>query len=219
MATRYTSGAATIAVDDAAVVRLLDRVSDGAASQFIDTTSKVLDEVKTGAVARWPVATGASRAGFRVEADVGTGAVRTRLLNTAEKNGRGYGWFVRYSVRTTESLKAEIDGFGAMARRAEAAVNAQDDDARRSQFIAVLVAMHRRSNFGSLPLIKGAENAEAITRRYAAQLRKRHGSGAPDESLAGVNVWARFVRKPARKATKQIVGTLQDQIARLARGA
>ena len=109
MIKRYSSGAASITVDDAAVVRLLDRVSAGAASQFIDTTSGVLDDVKVGAVARWPVRTGASRDGFNVRARADENTLRVSLDNDATQRGRGYAWYVRYSVRTRDSLRAELD--------------------------------------------------------------------------------------------------------------
>jgi len=69
MPTTYTSGPASISVDDAEVVRHLDRVSDGAASQFVDVTGRLLRGIQSNAVSKWPVRTGASKRGFSVVAD------------------------------------------------------------------------------------------------------------------------------------------------------
>jgi hypothetical protein len=181
MSERYTSGAASITVDDAALVRLLDRVSTGAASQFIDTTSGVLEGVKTGAVARWPVRTGRSRDGFNVRARAREDTLRVSLDNDATQRGRGYAWYVRYSVRTRDSLRAQLEE-----------------------------AVQR----GKTP-----EAQAAIRAHMAPRILGKSGQrGAPSPELAGVNVWARFVRRPATKAKREIVVTLREQLARLARG-
>jgi hypothetical protein len=176
---RFNSGNATIAVDDAAVVGLLDRVSDGAASQFINTTSAVLEDVKTGAVARWPVRTGASRDGFTVRTRLGDNQIQVQLYNAATQRGRGYAWYVRYSVRTRESLQRQLEGIVARG--------------------------------------KTQESRAALRAHWAPRILGRSGQrGAPSAELAGKNVWARFVRRPARAAAEEVTESLQQQIQRLA---
>ena len=55
---RYTAGRATIEAETSGLLRLLDRVSDGAASTFVARAETGLGEVLNQALPLWPVRTG-----------------------------------------------------------------------------------------------------------------------------------------------------------------
>jgi len=217
MATTYTSGPASISVDDAEVVRHLDRVSDGAASQFVDVTGRLLRGIQSNAVSKWPVRTGASKRGFSVVADVGEGQIRTRLLNTATgSNGKGYAWFVRYSVRTRRGLQRELDQVREIAQEAEAySARGGSPQVRRYLFRQRALEGLRRASL-SEPLMRRVDNAAELVETYRRLLERAHGQGADSEALAGKSVWSLYVRRPANKAKEQVVSTLQEQINALA---
>jgi hypothetical protein len=216
MSERYTSGAASITVDDAALVRHIDRVSQGAASQFIDVASKALEEVKTGAMARWPVREGHSRAGFVVRTDVTPQQIKVGIYNDAKAAPVGYAWFIKYSVRSPAFIEMEMRTIRRLADEADAHVaRVTHRPHRRRLFrekIAELVGASRLSAtaFGG----SGAE----VVKNYAAEMADRHGKGAPDD-LQGKRAWTKMVRSPARKAAPKVIETLREQLTRLAREA
>lgn len=213
----YTSGGASITVDDAAVVRVLDRVSDGAATTFIDTTSRLLKGIEANAVSKWPVRTGASKRGFQVRADVGDNRVQTRLLNTATgPTGRGYAWFVRYSVRTRRGLQREIDQVRAIAQQAEAyAARGGSTEVRRYLFRQKALQLLEAASLRE-PFMQRVNDADGLVDTYRRMLERSHGQGADSEALAGKSVWSLYVRRPANKAKPQVIRTLREQLRALA---
>ena len=218
MSERYTSGAASITVDDAALVRHVDRVSQGAASQFIDVASKALEEVKTGAMARWPVRTGRSRAAFDVRASVRREKLTVGLYNDAKmpRAPKGYAWFVRFSVRGPEQIEAEMRTIRRIAAEAEAyAAPVKHEGQRQRVFINKRKELVKASNLSAKP--KGV-TAAAVVANYAAEMADRHGQGAAPD-LQGKIAWTKLVRSPARKRSKEVIVTLREQLARLAREA
>ena len=103
----FRSGSAEITVDQDALIRLLDRVSSGAASSFFDRSESVLEEIEADAVTAWPVRTGRSRAAFRRERRISETRLQNALLNDARNRWGSYAYKIRYSVRTKASLDAE----------------------------------------------------------------------------------------------------------------
>lgn len=103
----YKSGAASITVDQDRLIRLLDRTSSGAASQFVEQTDQVLDEIEAAALASWPVRTGLSKRSFRRELRLSEIRIQNVLLNDARNRWGSYAYKIRWSVRTKESLDAE----------------------------------------------------------------------------------------------------------------
>jgi hypothetical protein len=218
MSERYTSGAASITVDDAALVRHVDRVSQGAASQFIDVASKALDEVKTGAMARWPVRTGSSRDGFNVRASATGDLLKVGLYNDARmpRAPKGYAWFIRFSVRGPEQIEAEMRTIRRLADEADAHVaRVTHRPQRRRLFREKIAELAKQTNLSAKPF--GGSGAEVV-KNYAAEMADRHGQGAPTD-LQGKVAWTKMVRSPARKAAPKVIETLREQLTRLAREA
>ena len=76
-----------VKIQDAALVAILDKVTDGAASSFIGRTTPILEKIRTHAVSRWPVSSSRrrrhSRDCFEVRQTIGQSEIRTALVNTA----------------------------------------------------------------------------------------------------------------------------------------
>lgn len=110
----YKAGDTAITVDQDNVRRLLDRTTDGAASNFIREADAALGEVERGAMARWPVASGKSLRSFERRTDIGEKQIAVSLLNTATNNGFPYPRFLKFSVYTEATVErnlAERDDF------------------------------------------------------------------------------------------------------------
>lgn len=221
MADTYTSGAASIKVDDAAVIATLDRVSDGAASQFLARTDQVLDPLAPAARARWPVRTGVSRDGFVRSRGITENRVENRLENRASSSYGFYAYKIKWSTRTKQSLDdeavREADKAMPYIRRGRSTFAQQ----RIAQW--VLIGKPKRkgtktargSDFQGIPELP---THDTMTAKYRSRLSKRHGEGAPNEALAGKQPWRELVRKPAEKQEPAMVRDLEDAIGRLARG-
>jgi hypothetical protein len=114
MAEIVRSGSASITVNQDNLRRLLDRTTDGAASNFIREADTALAEVQRNAMARWPVASGKSLRSFERRTDIGEKKIAVALLNTATNNGFPYPRFIKFSVYTEATVKrnlAERDEF------------------------------------------------------------------------------------------------------------
>ena len=103
----FRDGAAQITVDQDALIRLLDRVSSGAASSFFSRSDVILEEIEADAVTAWPVRTGRSRAAFKRERRISETRLQNALLNDARNRWGSYAYKIRFSVRTRASLDAE----------------------------------------------------------------------------------------------------------------
>ena len=129
--TVYRSGPASIEIKDGALLASLDRVSEGAASSFIRRATSLLEGVKTGAMARWPVRSGKSRAGFSIASRLTEKEIRVSLYNS-----QPYAYKIRWSVRTSESIEAEID------KAAARGVSSETQAKIRKRFSRKLYAIH-----------------------------------------------------------------------------
>lgn len=113
--TRATAGHLTVTVDDTALVKMLDRVTNGAASHFIEAVETDMGEVRVAALPTWPVRTGESRAGLSVGHEVRPDKVLVSITDRED-----YTYKVRWSVRTKDSLDAEIEEAAARGGDTEA---------------------------------------------------------------------------------------------------
>lgn len=98
--TMASSDGVAIKYDDAKFLALVDRVTKGAASDFIATCRPTLDAIRGAAAARWPVRTGRSRAAFSLTSSISATEVRASIANTA-----GYAYYVRYSRWTAADMR------------------------------------------------------------------------------------------------------------------
>lgn len=113
----YRSGAATVIVEQGNLRRALDRVSDGAASSFISNVDRVLDPIRDAAVQRWPVATGRSKRAFQRVHNITENHIEVAERNTARSGRFGfYAFRIRFSVRTRQSLEAEVERMAARGK-------------------------------------------------------------------------------------------------------
>jgi hypothetical protein len=102
MGDTYRSGVAAIKVDDSSLIGHIDRVSEGAATTFLRRSREVLEGIEADASTRWPVRSGASAAGFRVQHQVTGDSIEQSLVNRED-----YAGHIRWSVRTEASLDRE----------------------------------------------------------------------------------------------------------------
>lgn len=118
---RSVEGGVQISVDDAAFLAAIDRVSDGAGSSFLARCRPALEGIREGAVARWPVRTGASRAAFALQNTASATEVRASLTNSARSGWGPYAFKIRYSRWTTADLAARVEEAAGRAKTPEAA--------------------------------------------------------------------------------------------------
>ena len=120
MSTTARAGSAALTVDQQAVIVAIDRVSEGAGSRFRIAATAALEDIADAARSRWPVRTGRSRDAFVVASTVTGDAVAVTLANTATAPRWGfYAYRIKWSVRTKESIDAQVRGYGANATTAE----------------------------------------------------------------------------------------------------
>ena len=120
MSTTARAGSAVLTVDQQNVIDTIDRVSEGAGSRFRSAATAALEEIADTARARWPVRTGRSRQAFQVYSTVQGDAVAVTLANTATAPKWGYyAYKIKWSVRTRDSIDAEVRSYGAKATTAE----------------------------------------------------------------------------------------------------
>lgn len=121
MSEKISVEGAQIAVDDAAFLAAIDRVSDGAGSSFLARCRPALETIRNGALARWPVRTGTSKAGFALRNQASMTEVRASLTNTATNQWGPYAFKIRWSKWTTADLAARVEEAAARAHTPEAA--------------------------------------------------------------------------------------------------
>lgn len=128
---RVVSGRIGLTIDQSAVMDAADRVSDGAATRFSLLATAALERLADEARAQWPVRTGRSRDAFRVAQRITGDAVAVSLVNEATAPRWGfYAYKIKWSVRTRESIDAEVRGYGARAET-QAGARAAEGWARR----------------------------------------------------------------------------------------
>jgi len=99
--TTAASGGTSITYADANFLALVDRATEGAASDFIETCRPTLEAIRGDAMAKWPVRTGKSRDAFRLNSSITATEVRANLVNTS-----GYAYYIRYSKWTAADIRA-----------------------------------------------------------------------------------------------------------------
>ena len=93
----------TVVVDTAPIERHTKAVMDGAVADFTAGATEVLTRVQTGAMARWPVATGRSRDSFVVRSEVGQRRVSVVIANKQSYTYKMH--WSRYTVQQVDELK------------------------------------------------------------------------------------------------------------------
>lgn len=101
------SGDASIVVDQAALIALLDRTADGAASNFVRVVGAELREREAEAVRVWPVRSGLSKRSFSVVTRIKADVIEVAIQNDAKSRWGFYAYKIKNSVRTRESLQKE----------------------------------------------------------------------------------------------------------------
>lgn len=105
--TTEKSGNAAIVVDQTALLALLDRTADGAASNFVRVVGAELREREAEAVRVWPVRSGLSRRSFRVVTRIREDVIEVAIENDAKSRWGFYAYKIKNSVRTRDSLERE----------------------------------------------------------------------------------------------------------------
>jgi len=107
-------GAATVKIDMREAIALRDRISNGAATRFVDNATDILTPIKDKAKTGWPVAlrkSNNSARSFFMATRITDTRLAVSIRNNASDRGREYAFKVRYSVRTKASIDAEIARF------------------------------------------------------------------------------------------------------------
>lgn len=112
--TEAKSGGSKIVIDQARLLDLLDRTSNGAASSFVRTVTGELEARKDEAIKVWPVRSGESKRSFVIETAITKTELKVSIANTASHKEWGfYAFKIRNSVRTRASLQAEAREYAA----------------------------------------------------------------------------------------------------------
>lgn len=101
--TTAREGSTEIRYDDGGFLALIDRATEGAATDFIEGCRPTLETIRGDAMSRWPVKTGKSRDAFQIASSVTATEVRANLQNVAS-----YAYFVKYSKWTAADLHAYV---------------------------------------------------------------------------------------------------------------
>jgi len=115
MSERIDFGEVAVTIDDSRLIAHIDNVTEGAATSFIRIASRHLGEVKADAEAVWPRRTGYSAGAFGIRSRVGADEIRVSLVNAAR-----YVYYIKFSLRTEESLEQEARTVGARGKTPEA---------------------------------------------------------------------------------------------------
>ena len=190
MTIKITEGAATVTVLDEEVVALGDRVTKGAVSSFLRAARGVMSEVVDEAIPLWPVKTGRSRDSMRID-----DRLTTDRLSVIASNAASYGYFIKYSLRTKKEIDAEIK-------------LATGGDRVQTQIAYATFArkFKRRASPGELAAF------------WRSRLTRFHGKGAPSERVAGKNVWAWQVKRPAKQHEAELIAEVRADLDELAKG-
>lgn len=104
MAERITSGPVSATLDQARVIRMLDRLSDGAASRFTTHAEGLLSRVEASAEAQVPVRYGTLRDGFRRQTTITDKMITVELINDAP-----HARFAKFSRRLQGQLDPVVE--------------------------------------------------------------------------------------------------------------
>ncbi len=115
MPVKVRAGSAAIEVDQDDLIRQLDRVTSGAATSFVTQTEAEFGELRAAALPTWPVRTGKSRDGIMIGHQL-----RPDLLRVTIADAEAYTYYVKFSVRTRESIEREVEDAAARGGDGEA---------------------------------------------------------------------------------------------------
>lgn len=101
--TTAAEGSTKIVYADADFFALVDRVTKGAATDFVEACRPTLEAIRGDAAKKWPVKTGKSRDAFQIKATITPKEVRASLVNTAD-----YVYYIKYSKWTSADLHAYV---------------------------------------------------------------------------------------------------------------
>lgn len=209
-----STGAVAITIDQPGVMAQLDRMVGGAVRTFLDAAHRQMDPVVEQArttAHMWPRRTGRSQESTREVERVGDGFVELVAVNDVP-----YTYRLRFSVVTRDTIETEPTE---VANRTWANlapyVERGNTERARKRIARQWIAQ------ASGGLIKGwwwgrDPSARAIRDMWHRQLTDSHGSGAPNERLAGKHVWSTLVRNPLKKREAALVAESRAALDSLA---
>ena len=221
-------GNATVEIDQAQLIALANRITDGAVQTFIDAAHRQMDPVVREARTDkhlWPRRTGRSQEATHTEDRVGPSFVEVVALNPVP-----YTFSLRFSVVTSDTIDREsrqvaARTWGRMGAKVDR-VN-PTDRTLRGDFAGkggarARVAWHFIEEASNGVWKKwwprATPSEESMRRSHKANLIDRHGTGAPSEQLAGKHVWSTRLRWPLRRREAALIADARKALDRLAKG-
>lgn len=213
-------GAARVEVDNAEVMRVVDKITDGALGTFMRAAHRQMDPVVDDAPRLWPV-----RSGRSARANVVEERVQPDEASLVARNTTSYGYMIKFSVRTPASIEGEVRDIA--TRQASQWYQAIWWYAKRgnTETTQAKIANHfiGRLTGGVLTYWGSKAFTEAnlgarLAKLTAARLKAVHGRGAPSEQLAGRNVWQMLVARPVKAREDAVIEESREALDRLARG-
>lgn len=221
-------GNATVEIDESQLIALANRITDGAVQTFIDAAHRQMDPVVREARSDkqlWPRRTGRSQAATHTE-----DRVRPTFVEVVALNPVPYTFSLRFSVVTSDTIDRESRQVAARTwGHLGAKVDRVNPTGRtlRGPFAGKAGARARVASH----FIEQASNGvwtkwwprmdpseESMRRSHKANLIDRHGTGAPNEQLAGKHVWSTRVRTPLRRREAALIAETRGALDRLAEG-
>ena len=220
------AGNSTVQIDNSQVVRLANRITDGAVETFMAAAHKQLDPVVASAKTElWPRKTGRSQAATYIEDRIAPTFAEVVALNPVP-----YTFKLRFSVVTAATIDRESAQQGARIwGRLEPyvdRVNPTDRTLRGPHAGKGGARRRAASHFAPMATdgrwsgwwLRADPSQQAVRNAYKADMIDRHGTGAPTEQLAGKHVWNTRVRNPARKREAALIDDARAALDTLARG-
>lgn len=210
------AGSATVTIDQRQVMEQVKRIEEGAMATFLTAAHRQVDPVVDNArtnLDAWPRRTGRSAAATRVEERLGPDFIEVLALNDTP-----YVYKMRFSRLTRETIETEPTQ---VANRTWATLGPMVDRGTTSKARRAIARKNIEKASGGL--ISGwwfgrDPSARAIRDLWHRQLLENHGTGAPNERVAGRNVWSETVRKPMKRREKALIAEARDALAKLAEG-
>ena len=213
-------GGARVEIDNTELRLLADRITQGAVSTFLRAAHRQADPIVEAARTErelWPIRTGRSIAGTHIRETVTADRVAVTVYSD-----QPYTYRIRYSVRTAEEMQRSAREMAA-AVWAEAGpmLTARDPEDRAAQgrwAISRFFEADRRWQPIAWPAKLGVPTEEGLAAYQLRLWRRSHGRGAPNERLAGRNVWSVRIRQPMKRAEPALIDEARAALERLAGG-
>lgn len=208
------AGGATVEIDQSQVMAQVDRILGGALSTFVRAARRQMDPVVEEAVNNrllWPRRTGRSQAATQVIERLTADGVEVVAINRVP-----YTYKIRYSVVTAETIDSEPRE---VASRTWAKLGPYVERADTEQGKRRIARKFISEASGGL--INGWWSRRDVSERSIYQIWRKllidtHGTGAPNETLAGRNVWSTRLRKPLKKREDALITEAREALTRLA---